>query len=120
MTPDHVATDNEKPEIGWIAEIAVMLRMLPPPRAFIDGTASRAIRTTYIRFCSIAFDHAVSSKLSAAPSGGAPSLFTRMSTPPYSLLVLSTRRTHSRARGQSACIGSTLAPLSAGRRIAAA
>ena len=84
MTPPQVATERPKPGIGWIAEIAVMLRMLPPPRAFMCGTTSRVMRTTYIRFCSTALAQAASSKLASSPSGGAPSLLTRMSMPPSS------------------------------------
>ena len=82
MTPPQVATESPKPAIGWMAEMAVMLRMLPPPRAIMCGTAPRAMRTTYIRFCSTALAQAASSKLVRSPSGGAPSLLTRMSMPP--------------------------------------
>ena len=100
--------------------MAVMLTIPPPPRAFIIGTTSRAIRTTYIRFCSTALAHAVSSNPSTGPSGGAPSLLTRMSAPPNSRRTVSATRLQSSARRQSAWIGSTVAPVSSRMRAAAA
>ena len=47
-----------------------------------------------------------------SPSGGAPSLLTRMSMPPSSRAAVSTTRAQSSARRQSARIGSTSAPVS--------
>ena len=70
ITPAQVATESPKPAIGWIAEIAVMLRMLPPPRRSRCGSAPRAMRIAYIRFCSTAFCQAASSKEAAGPRGG--------------------------------------------------
>ena len=89
ITPLQVATDSPKPAMGWMAEMAVMLRMLPPPRAFMWGTTARAMRTTYMRFCSTALAQAASSKLMSSPSGGAPSLLTRISMPPSSRAAVS-------------------------------
>ena len=62
-TPAHVATDRPNVGIGCSTDSAVMLTMLPPPAARRCGTACRVSRTTLIRFCSTAFDHAPSSNV---------------------------------------------------------
>ena len=78
----------------------------------MPGSTPRASRTTLIRFCSTARDHAASSNESSRPSGGAPSLLTSTSTRPKRPSAVSTIRAQSSARRMSAAIAQVSLPVS--------
>ena len=59
----------------------------PPPRAFIDGTARRTMRTALRTSSSNAPCHAASSNESVVPAGGPPAFTNKRSTPPNFSIV---------------------------------
>ncbi len=62
-------------------------RIAPPPRAFIEGTTARTIRSGLNRSRLAASCQAVSSKDSAGPAGGPPAFANSRSTPPNRSIV---------------------------------
>ena len=68
--------------IGSFTDDDVDIRMAPPPRACIDGSAARTIRNVLNSSRSTASCHAASSNDTAGPVGGPPELVKSRSTPP--------------------------------------
>jgi xanthine/CO dehydrogenase XdhC/CoxF family maturation factor len=91
----------------------------PPPRAFIDGTASRTMRTALSSSSSNACVQAWSSNESAAPAGGPPALTNSRSTPPIVCTVFSCLAVSASAERTSTAVPITSAPVSVPIRDAA-
>ena len=79
--------DSPRLGIGSFTEADVDIRIEPPPRAFIDGTTARTMRSALNSSRSTAFCHAASSNDTAAPDGGPPLLVKSRSTPPKRSIV---------------------------------
>src|SRR5947199_6164640 len=81
-TDARITLDSARFAIGSLTDEEVLTRIAPPPRACIDGTTSRIVRTALISSRSNAACHAASSNDSDAPAGGPPVLQNSRSTPP--------------------------------------
>ena len=81
--------------------------MAPPPRASIDGTAARTIRSVLKSSRSTASCQAASSNDSAAPDGGPPALAKSRSTPPKRSSVALAQRSMPSAERTSSGVAST-------------
>ena len=115
-----VATERPNPAIGWIAEIAVMLRMLPPPRLHVRHRprAPSARRTS--SSARSPFAQAASSKPADLAERRRAIVVDEDVDAAEAARPLSTTRSQSSARRQSACTGNTSAPVSRAIRCAAA
>ena len=78
--------------IGSLTDDEVDMRIAPPPRACIDGTAARTMRSALNSSRSAASCQARSSNDSAAPAGGPPELVISRSMPPKRSLVAAAQR----------------------------
>ncbi len=87
---------------GWRAKMALMLMMLPPPRASISGTAARAVRIMAISLTSNSLCHWSSLRLASVPDSDVAALLTSTSTPPKRVLACASRRSMSSAWPTSA------------------
>ena len=74
--------------IGSLTDIDVTVKMEPPPRSRIEGSAALIIRTALSKFNSKAACQSLSEKSSNFPAGGPPALTSNLSTPPNSLSVI--------------------------------
>ena len=81
-TDARSTVDRPRFGIGSLTDDDVDTRIAPPPRAFIDGTAARIIRSVLKNSRFVASCHAASSNDSAGPAGGPPALAKSRSTPP--------------------------------------
>ena len=64
-TDARTTVDSPRFGIGSLTDDEVDIRIAPPPRAFIDGTAARTMRIVLNSSRSIAFCHAASSNETA-------------------------------------------------------
>ncbi len=97
--------------IGSFTEAEVDMRMAPPPRACMSGTAARTIRSALNSSRLAASCHASSSKDTAAPAGGPPEFVNSRSTPPKRFVVSPAHRVMSAADRTSTGRASTSPPI---------
>ena len=106
--------------IGSLTDDDVDMRIAPPPRASIHGTADRTIRIVLKSSNSAASCHAASSNDIAWPAGGPPELVISASIPPKRSTVAATHRWIASADRTSTGIANTSVPVSRWMRAAAA
>ena len=90
-------------------KIDAIIRMTPPPRRFMWGTASFDARTAGMSVWSIASCQSASVVAIRSPPRARPTLFTRMSRPPNRATVWSTSAATPSAVATSACTAKTRA-----------
>ncbi|OFW07367.1 MAG: hypothetical protein A3H96_05175 [Acidobacteria bacterium RIFCSPLOWO2_02_FULL_67_36] len=104
--------DSPRFGMGSLTDADVDIRIAPPPRPCIDGTAARTMRSALNSSRSAASCHARSSKEMAAPAGGPPELVINRSMPPKRSIVDRIHRSIASAERTSAAMANTWAPVS--------
>ena len=106
-TDARSTVDSPRFWIGSFTDDEVDIRIAPPPRATMEGTAARTMRSALNSSRSTAPCHAASSNESAAPAGGPPPLANSRSTPPNVSSVARVQRRMPSADSTSSGVAST-------------